>query len=368
MAASPKLREATFADYEQIIALESGQNLRARSREEWSRLWLDNPVYKQLRKTWPIGWVLEDQDRRIVGTIGNVPLTYVFEGRELLVAAGRAWAVEERFRSMALLLMDTYFSQSNIDLFLNTTVNSQAAEAFAVFGSSPVPAGDWTAASYWVTHYPGFAKTALLVKKLPLPHLLCYPAGACLYAKDLATSRRLPRAPRDIEVRRTNRFDERFDAFWTALAGRRNILLGLRSREVLEWHFGASLQQDDVWVFTVSSGDSLRAYAIFQRRDEPRTGLKRIRLVDFQALSRQADCLRAIMAEALKAARRNGIHIVEKVGLKIEDTLLLDEYAPYRRKLDAWPFYFHAPDRALQEALQLPASWQPSSFDGDASL
>jgi hypothetical protein len=369
MAPTPNvdLRETTFADYDQVIALESGQNLRRRSREEWSRLWLENPLYKQLGSSWPIGWVLEDEGR-IVGTIGNIPLAYVYQGRKLIVAGGRAWAVDERYRSMALMLMDTYFNQQGVDLYLNTTVNALAAEAFGVFGSSPVPAGDWSAASYWVTGYPGFAKTALTVKKLPHPQLLCYPAAACLYLKDQVTSKRLPAVSRDIEVQRSNRFDERFDTFWNKLASERRILMGVRDREALDWHFGVPLQRGDVWLFTIPITGSLAAYAIFQRRDEPRSGLKRMRLVDFQALSRESDCLRAILAEALKLCQRDGIHVLEKVGLKVEDTSLIDEYAPYRRKLPAWPFFFYAPDPEFQQTLQSPSAWLPSSFDGDSSL
>ena len=365
---SVNLREAGFDDYEQIIRLESGQNLRARSREEWSRLWLENPLYKQLGPAWPIGWVLEDGEHKIVGTIGNVPIPYVFQGRKLTVAAGRAWAVDEQYRSMALMLMDTYFSQQNVDVFLNTTVNALAAEAFGVFGSTPVPAGDWSAASYWVTGYAGFAKTALTVKKLPLPRVLCHPAAAALRVKDLATVKRLPAAPRDIVVERADRFDEEFDAFWERLESHRQVLMGVRNRAVLEWHFGASLKRGDVWLLTVPAGTTLAAYAIFQRRDEPKTGLKRIRLVDFQALSRESDCLRAILSEALRLARREGVHVLEKVGRDVADTRLVDEFAPYRRRLPAWPFFFYAPDQELQVKLQAASAWLPSSFDGDASL
>ena len=362
------LREATLADYGQINGLESTQNLRGRSREDWTRLWLDNPLYKQLGPGWPIGWVLEDKDRRIVGTIGNIPLPYVFQGRNLIVAAGRAWAVEERYRSVALMLMDQYFSQQNVDLLLNTTVNALAAEAFGVFGSAPVPAGDWSAASYWVTSYPGFARTALSVKKLPMPRLLCYPAAACLWTKDQVAARRLPPAPRDIQVQRANSFDARFDDLWEQLASRRSVLLGVRNREVLDWHFGASLQRGDVWLLTIPDGRKLAAYGIFQRRDEPRTGLKRIRLVDFQALSDEAGCLNAILRESLRLARQNRVHVLEKVGRNVEDTRLIDDYAPYARKLPAWPFFFHAPDLEFQQTLQQPDVWSPSSFDGDASL
>jgi hypothetical protein len=219
-----------------------------------------------------------------------------------------------------------------------------------------------------VTGYAGFAKTALTVKKLPLPNILCYPAAVCLYAKDLVTVKRLPNAPSDLRVKRAASFDDRFDDLWENVAASRRILMGVRTREVLDWHFGASLQRGDTWLLTVSNGADLVAYAVFQRRDEPRTGLKRIRLVDFQAVSRQAECLQAILLEALQIARTTGIHVLEKVGREVEDTLLIDQHAPYRRKLSAWPFYFHAPDTALNQALLSPQSWQPSSFDGDASL
>ena len=362
------LRQTTFADYDQVIGLESGQNLRRRSREEWSRLWLDNPLYKKLRATWPIGWVLEDQDRRIVGTVGNIPVPYVFQGRNLVVAAGRAWAVEENYRSMALMLMDQYFSQENVDLYLNTTVNGLAAEAFGVFGSSPIPAGDWTAASYWVTGYPGFARTALKVKKLPLPEVLCYPAAACLYLKDRVTAKSLPPAPRGIEVRQADGFDERFDALWEKLSASSRVVLGVRNRELLDWHFGGFLRRGDLWLFVVPNGNQLAAYGVFQRRDEHRTGLRRMRLVDFQALSQETECLQAILHQAMKLARQTGVHVVEKVGRNVEGTSLIDDYAPYQRKLPAWPFFFQAPDPEFHQALQCPELWRPSSFDGDAGL
>lgn len=364
----PRLRKATLDDYEQIVGLETAQHLRGRTREEWTGLWKGNPVYRQLRADWPIGWVLEDQDRRVVGTLGNIPLGYVFQGRRLLVSAGRGWAVDERYRSFALLLMDEYFSQENVDMYLNTTVNALAADAFNVFGSTPVPVGDWSTASFWVTGYPGFARSALRMKKLPLPELLCYPAAVALYSKDLATGQRLPAASAGIEVSREDRFDQRFDVFWEALQEQSCVLLGLRDRESLEWHFGRSLQRGELWLLTIPSGSSIAAYAIFQRRDEPRTGLKRMRLVDFQALEDEESHLLAVLGTALKLARRTGIHALEKIGREIDSTRLIDSYAPYTRRLPAWPAFYRAPDPDLQETLQEPEFWSPSSFDGDASL
>ena len=45
-----------------------------------------------------------------------------------------------------------------------------------------------------------------------------------------------------------------------------------------------------------------------------------------------------------------------------------DRFAPYRRKLPNWPFYYRAADPALCAELVQPKVWDPSSFDGDASF
>jgi hypothetical protein len=52
--------------------------------------------------------------------------------------------VEEEYRGYALLLMNEYFSQENVDLFLNTTVNGNAAECLQhIRLVTRVPVGDW---------------------------------------------------------------------------------------------------------------------------------------------------------------------------------------------------------------------------------
>src|SRR5258708_529233 len=77
---SPLLRLALFDDYDQISALEAANGLAIKSREEWLHLWRENPAYLQL-PGWPIGWVLEDEDGRIVGVLENVPCLSPFCGR-----------------------------------------------------------------------------------------------------------------------------------------------------------------------------------------------------------------------------------------------------------------------------------------------
>jgi hypothetical protein len=130
---------------------------------------------------WPIGWVLEDEAGVIVGSMENIPSLYTFRGRELIAATGRGWVVAPQFRGYALWIVEEYFNQSGVDLFINTTVNDQAVNAFTSFGAGRVPQGEWELAAYWITNHLGFARTALTIKKkMPAPALLAVPLGAGL--------------------------------------------------------------------------------------------------------------------------------------------------------------------------------------------
>lgn len=365
-ARMPELREAGLDDYAAIMAIESAQDLTSRSFEDWSRLWLKNPVYKRLNGDWPIGWVLENEQGRIVGSIGNVPALYELAGTEILAATGRAWAVEPEYRSFALFLLSEFFAQSKPQLFLNTTVNNLAVSAFTSCGSLRVPVGDWDHAAYFVSNYQGFARAGMRVKGLPFAGALSFPVGWALFLKDRLTGRALPSA--SLRVEEATSFDWRFDELWSRLRARhRARLMGVRTSQALEWHFGSALAKRRLWIHTVSEGSDLLAYAIFLQKDHKESGLRRMRLVDFQAGAHEESCLAAILQHTLDRCACAGVHALEHVGCGLNKTRLFDAHAPYRRRLPAWPFYYQGMG-ALSAKLADPANWDPSSFDGDSSL
>ncbi len=360
-----ELRQARFEDYQGIAALETSHGLASKPFDEWRRLWIGNPCYEKLGLRWPIGWVLEHGDR-IVGSSSNIPLPYVFRGRKLLVASGRGWVVEDQYRGYAPLLGDEYFNQQNVDVFLNNTVNDKASEVFSTFGSSRVPVGDWSTAAFAITEHRGFAESALRIKKIPQARVLSYPTGLALSLKDRFTSKPTRRSHTDVSL--AHDFDERFDRFWSRLRERSSALLAVRSREVLKWHFGGSIERDELWVLTIPTSGNIEAYAVFQRRDEPQYGLKRIRMVDFQACERYDQYCAALMRRAYEECRAQGIHVLEHVGCDLEPTRVFEKAAPYRRKLPAWSFFYLASDPELAAHLSQPDAWAPSSYDGDSSL
>ena len=178
--ATPNLRPCRFEDYAQIEKLEASEGLLSSGQRDWQEMWQHNPLRSRLQIDGPMGWVLEDSAGRIVGSLANILTRYTFRGQDLIAATGRGWVVAPEYRGVALWLMDEYFNQDNVDLFINNTVNAQAVEAFTTFGSQRVPLGDWETAAYWITGYRGFACTALRLKNVPLAPYFAPAVGAVL--------------------------------------------------------------------------------------------------------------------------------------------------------------------------------------------
>jgi hypothetical protein len=366
---SVKVREASFDDHRAISSLESRYELETKSYKEWSHLWRGNLLYRDLRGIWTIGWVLETGDKRIVGYLGNIPRWYEFQGQRIIAAATHAWVVDCAFRSYSILLLDRYFNQKNVDLYLSTSVNSQSSRAFAVFNSPPVPVGAWDRSAYWVTHYRGFAASWAAMKALPLSRLLSYAFSAALLLRNLSARRGLKANRNDFDIEFCDGFDDRFDGFWDELKRKdSHVLLALRSREVLESHFKFAMLQHKLWVLTTTNGGGLAGYSIFLRQDNPRIGLKRIRLVDFQVLDESGAVLSAMLSRALKRCRQEGIHMLEYIGCRPEVQNVLENLGPQERRLPCWLYYYKAKTETLARSLTNPAVWNPSCFDGDSSL
>lgn len=366
--APPELRVATLDDYERIARHEEANGMVSMPRDDWRRLWLDNPLWPRLGHDWPVGWLLEDAEGRLVGSMLNIPSLYTFRGRELICANGRGWAVAPEFRGFALWVMSEYFQQDGADLFINTTVAPTAEPKIAAL-SDRVPVGDFQTIAYWVTGYRGFARKALEKLRAPGAGLLAGPLAAALWLRDAIGSRRLPAAPASMVVESAEAFDGRFDACWHELVQQRpETLLGVRDRQSLAWHFGGLLRAGRLWIFTASRGGLLRGYAIFRRQDRGDDGIRRMQLVDYQSVEPEVDLLPGLLRAALDRSAREGFYVLEQVGCGLPRRECVDACAPYRRRLPCWPFYYRAADPALHAELADPRFWAPSTFDGDASF
>lgn len=368
VAQLPKLREASFEDYPRIAALQIANGLSTKPYEEWKHQWMDNFAYLQSQTRLPIGWVLEN-DKKIVGSLGNIPLFYELDGKRLLASVAHAWAVDAQYRGYALWLVDRYFSQKTVELFLNATVGPSAAESFAIFESSRVPSGEWGSSAFAITRYRECVTSLLVMKGVPLARVCSYPLALGISIKDKLAKPRLSQCETGLEVKCCFEFDDRFDVFWNALRSTNpHVLRAVRTKEILEWHFRYGLRNKKVWIVTTDQGAVLKAYAIFLRQDNPAFGLKRMRLVDFQTLDGNTTPLLPMLLWAVQRCRKEGIAMLESIGFCADKTKVISKVLTYKRRLPSWLYFYKTRDKSLGERLGDPNAWDPSQFDGDASL
>ena len=361
---APQLRPAHFQDYEAIARLGVAHPPNSQSPRDWRSMWLDNPIWPRLGKNWHIGWVLESTAREIVGTILNVPSLYTFRGQSLICGNGRAWATIPEYRGYALWLMDEYFSQSNADLFINTTVGPTAAQIIDKL-STRIPLGDWATGSTWVTGYAGFVKQRLRSRHVPCADLMAYPASGALWLKHMIFSKSLPRSQRAVEIESVDRFDVQFDVLWDEIV-RQNpeTLLADRSSKALSWHFNIPRRRGRLWIFTASRNRRLRAYCILTQTLDGRQA----HFIDYQSVDSEIDLLPGLLRAALRRCNHAGVHLLRNVGRGVPKMLAMDECATYRNTFSNWRFYYRAADPGLHAELRIPQYWDPSVYNGDASF
>jgi hypothetical protein len=367
----PKLREVRFEDYPQIAALALKFHLSIEGYDGWIHLWTNNPAYREIKDQFPMGWVLDNGGGAIAGYLGNIPLNYEFQGKKLLAATTRAWVVDTPYRTYSPLLLGTYFQQSNVDLFLSTTVNSQSAPAYGIFQSPRVPVGAWDRTLFWITDYQGFTESLLRRSGGTLARPMSYPLSVGAFLFDKLRAARHGGIGTGGTVISCASFDERFEVFWQALRKEKfNLLLAVRSQEALAWHFKFALIQDTAWIYAVEGMSGLAAYSVFLRHDYQEIGLTRVRLVDFQCLDREKapELLSAMYQAAMARCRKESIHMFEVVGLAPELEKTLERDSPHHRALSAWLYFYKTNNSSLAQRLMDPAVWEPSLFDGDSSL
>lgn len=366
IAAMPEIRGATFDDYDRIVELEAAHGMASMQRDDWQRLWLGNPLWSQVGHDWPIGWVMEADDGRLVGSLINIPSRYLLRGRELLCANGRGWVVDADYRGFALALMGEYFGQPNIDLYVNTTVGPSAADVNAALNNR-IPRGDFQTFAYFATAYRGLVAKGLRKLRMPCANLFAVPAAGLLRLRDAWRLKSLPHTPAGVTIESLDRFDEQFDRLWVELACRKsNTLLSFRDRATLDWHFASSLRRKETWVLTASRGDQLRGYCILKLQD-PDGDFRRMRLIDYQSAEPSIDLLPGLLRAAIKRCRAEGVEVLEHLGCDLTNTAAFERFAPYRRTQACWPFYYRTDDDKLAVELADPNLWEASAYDGDAS-
>ena len=108
-----KIRTANYDDLEEIKVLcaRNGLNIKKINQKIWREL----PAIKEFKDI-PIGWVLESDNKKIVGVLLNFFMNYKLNEKNYKAAIGSSWAVDGEYRKRGFALFDRWINQKKIDL------------------------------------------------------------------------------------------------------------------------------------------------------------------------------------------------------------------------------------------------------------
>lgn len=364
------VREAQFSDFDEIYAMNRRLGQGADSPENWVRLWRDNPALHSGKMTPRIGWALLDSNK-IVGFLGSVSLLYQFQGKALATAATCRFVVEPGYRSLSHLLVNSFFRQKDVDLFLNTTATVGAGKMMTALRALPVPQKDYGKVMFWVIRPTKFAQTVLQRAGLPNSiSVLGGSAGALALHGDIKLRRRRPARPAGrcaIEELNLENPGTEFGRFLEERAREATYLFAKRSPEVMHWHFKAPGSHKQTSLLACRTGTRLVGYSIVSH-ESPKLNFRRSLIADLMVEGNDPDLLLALLSAGYDSANRAGSHVLELLGFPNYIRQACLRANPYFRDYPACPYFYRARDHEVQEQLKAEDRWYACPYDGDSTL
>jgi len=359
------IRIANYGDLKEIRSV-CDRNGLVDNKVINEEIWKTQPATKKC-SSFPIGWVLEDNNNKIVGVFLNFFMDYTLNRYTFKIAIGSSWAVDKKYRSKySVRLLRRFIYQEKVDLIIVNTASDTVGKILKAFKFKDIPIQDYSEVIYWILDYPKFIKSAF-IKKInmsiwPISFLL----GELLrfYYFIIRRNNCIFLSKNVTEVKC---FDHRFDDFWRELSSKDNFMAD-RSRKALKWRFERAIKEEEISVLALYHKQKLNGYVAIMKENNKTIGLNRIKIIDIQILYDVENSAGILIESAIKYARNQGAHVLELIGLSEGVRHQAFKTKPSTRLYPHSPFYYMAKNKKLRSVFSNNAKWVVSLYDGDGSL
>jgi hypothetical protein len=365
-----KLREVQFSDFEGVAALKGRWGLGKDTRDNWFRLWRQNPAMAVAQSRLTMGWVLETE-QGIVGYQGSIPLLYRFGDRTLVAATGTNLVVEPAYRARSMGLLASFYRQPGVELVLITTAIPSVGKLSKALGAHALPQHDYDTVLFWVLDPHAFAKAvAMRLGFKGGPAAAATLLGSLVLRTEMRVrgSRLRPTAPPRVNEIAVKDIGDEFQALWARKIGEKPRLMAERSPLCLRWHFTIPGTASPPVVLCCHRSERLIGYAVLRHSIDRRTGMRKCQLADMVAEQDDTSVIASLLEAAYANAVAAGDHVFEVMGLPPNIRQIFMSRNPHHRAYPAFPFFYKTTDHKLAQALADENVWYATAFDGDTTL
>ena len=367
-----ELRVASLDDMRQIWRLCSRHfgEYRGSTAEEFESLchhrWLNNPARTDAHV---LGWVLENEDRRIVGFLGSVPQRFKIGERIEYGASGTSWCVDPPYRACSLELYKKNLAWGDRHFLLDTTAGKLASRLHQTLklGMRPIPVSQFGQRFFWV-----MKPHRLLDWRIKKGRLLKFPVffhmlSGVLYLRFIR-NRKLHFKTKLLRVTAMDDFTDEFEAFWENNKQDFPVTL-VRDKAFLKWRYqDVPVLGGRFFTFCCRENDGkLMGYVVVHHKGYRNRKEGHYLSADLFYQRDRQDVFLNLMNAAFQFVKNQGGAVLEISGFHSEVMRVLRRQRPWIRKFPEPPYWYKAENNVFTGIGQSEA-WWPSAVDGDLNI
>ena len=257
MGISLEIETVSNLHYNELIEFLSNFDNETRGSEFWrSRLffwWDQNPAFSDKIER---GWVLKRNDnKKIVGFIGNIPTFFHFKGKQIIVFNATTWRVNNKHRNQSLLLLFKYMFYSKNSIMFNTSPTNDVVNILKKSNFQQLPS---LIKKNSFTILRPYSFIRFLKNKRKLLYILAKLTSPIL---NIYQSIRLMNVYNVNIVKRITKADSQFDLLWEK-SKKKYENTNVRTSDIINWYCFGNKNFKKI-LFGYFKNGELQAYSIF---------------------------------------------------------------------------------------------------------
>lgn len=354
-----KIRAVKFNDYNQIKKLQSNNSLNISEKKIWENLFKKNPLKKKIN-----GWVIEN-NRKIIGYIGNILREYKFNNKIIRTACIHAFVVKKKYRFLSVLLLRKFFLQKNILLFLNTTSNAETSRIWKKFNAKKIPLKSLNTVSLIILNLKEVIRAYLKKKNLCQNKILILIIFLIFKVLNFRNENLIKKKLFYKDIKFIKKIDNKFDIFFKKYSKNKKKIISNNKSIWLKWIYQEKIDNNKGWIYAATKDNQIIGYACCIEKNNNFIGLRRILLTELHAIDNNHDVLIKLISSCIQNARNNNYYVIETVGFDDKKNNLIKSFGSMKRNFDIFPFFYKTNNSRLMKILKNSKAWDIGFSDGD---
>ena len=357
------LREVTFEDYTKIKKLVTKSKKNIQDYESWKKIWSTNPLLKKGYKI-PLGWIIE-KNQEVVGYLGNFPKVLKHNDKEYLASCITTWVVDDQYRSVSILLINQFFNQKEIDIFICTTAKSAVNKIWKALGAMEMPLVSCQEVEFVILNSKKFIN-GYIKKKFNLPNFFTY-LFILLFKMTFIHKlnfRHFSKINHNYKI--LDRVDEDIHAFLKKIDANNYRIKENKNKDWLSWNIERRILDKEVWSVKIFDKNSIIGYCLCIGENLNHIDLKRVYLADLEILDENnTEAFKDLIKISILESKKRNYDVIEFKNLNNYKKKFLKKFNFFKRKFKSNPYLYKFKENSKNFTYQDHDLWDISLLDGD---